>query len=128
MRIKKMKSGGLLVLGTAAALWTVMAHSQYGGEQGAAGLQITECSVYSEAEPSRSFDCTAKVQELCGQAQSQQCELPIGLSLTGGRDIDGDNGTWEKVRVRYKCGGAERINGPHHQNDHASIILSCFGG
>lgn len=130
MSMKAMKNRGWWAVTAVAALWGglggVPAQSQDSVSQDA-GLQIAECSVYSEAAPSRTYDCTAKAQERCGKGQSQQCELPIGLSLTDGRDIDGNKATWEKVRVRYKCGSAVRINGPHHQNEHASIILSCLG-
>ena len=55
------------------------------------------------------------------------CELPIGLVLSDGRDIDGNSATWEKVRVTFRCGQIKRVNGPHDQNDHASALLACGG-
>lgn len=130
MSMKEMKNSAWAVVTATAALGGVLgavpAHSQDSVPQGAA-LQVAECSVYSEGAPSRTYDCTATAQDQCAKSQSQQCELPIGLSLTDGRDIDGNKATWEKVRVRYRCGAEVRTNGPHHQNDHASIILSCLG-
>lgn len=127
MLMKRAKNGGLWAVGAVAVyFWAASVHSQ--ASQNAPTLQVTQCTVYSEHDLSRTFDCTVKAREVCGKSPVPHCELPIGLSLSGGRDIDGNQGTWEKVRVRYKCGSAERINGPHHQNDHASMVLSCFGG
>lgn len=91
------------------------------------GLEITECLVYSETDDAKRHDCTTKARELCKSIGRGNCELPIGLVLTGGNDIDGNRDTWEKVRVRFRCGRVERVNGPHHQNDHATMILACAG-
>lgn len=117
-----------LPVAVATFMLAAVAHGQYSGRQpaDAAGLEITECVVYRDFEAARRHDCTAKAKELCSNS-ARSCELPIGLALSGGRDIDGNPQTWEKVRVRYRCGGQQRINGPHHQNDHASMILSCLG-
>ena len=94
----------------------------------APSVSITECTVFSESDANIRHDCTAVAKGLCAKAAANRCELPIGLVLTDGRDLDGNADTWEKVLVRYRCGSADRINGPHHQNDHASMILECRGG
>ena len=89
----------------------------------AAGIDITACSVYSDRDKSLRQDCVDEARKLC--AGQYFCELPIGLNLTGGRDLDGNENTWELVRVDYSCAGKPHINGPHHQNDHATMTLSC---
>ncbi len=89
-------------------------------------LEITECVVYSATDTTRRHDCTEKARELCRDNKGS-CELPIGLVLSDGRDIDGNSATWEKVRVAFRCGQVKRINGPHDQNDHASALLACGG-
>jgi hypothetical protein len=93
-----------------------------------AQLEIAECVVFSERDSAKRFDCTAKAREVCAAGPAGNCALPIGLALSGGRDLDGNKDTWEKVRVKYRCGRTERINGPHHQNDHATVLLACGGG
>jgi hypothetical protein len=91
-----------------------------------AKLEITECLVYSPTDETRRHDCTAKARELCSGGTGS-CELPIGLVLSDGRDLDGNSATWEKVRVTFRCGQIKRVNGPHDQNDHASALLACGG-
>jgi hypothetical protein len=89
-------------------------------------IEIVECVVYPEDQPTRSVDCAAKARTVCNGAT--QCELPIGLALTDGRQIDSNARTWKKVRVRYRCDKAEHVNGPHTQDDHATMLLACAGG
>lgn len=85
------------------------------------GIAVMACSVYSERDHSDSHDCTSAARAQCdGQPN---CELPIGLSLSGGKDIDEDSE--KKVKIRYRCGEQERMQGPHYQNDHAAMILRC---
>jgi hypothetical protein len=89
-------------------------------------IEIVDCVVYPEGEPSRTVDCAAKARTACNGAAT--CELPIGLALTDGQQIDHDARTWKKVRVRYRCEKVEHINGPHNQDDHATMLLGCRGG
>ena len=125
-----LKANLAIVLTGAALAWAAATQAQYSGQrvQQESGLTITECSVYSDTDKALHYDCTAKAKESCVASAANRCELPIGLALTGGRDLDGNDDTWEKVVVHYRCGKADRINGPHHQNDHASMILECRGG
>ncbi len=90
-----------------------------------ASIEIVSCIVYSETNKKDSFDCSAKARAQCKAAAS--CELPIGMALTDGRNI-GDPQSWKKVRVQYRCGSFEHVNGPYNQDDHATMHLSCRGG
>ena len=92
-------------------------------DETAQGLQITGCTVFSERDKSISLDCASEARKSC--AGPGTCELPIGLNLTGGKDPDGNPDTWELVRVEFSCHGIARINGPHYQNDHATMTLAC---
>ena len=49
-------------------------------------IEIVECVVYPEGAPSRTVDCAAKARAVCNG--TAMCELPIGLSLTAGQQID----------------------------------------
>jgi hypothetical protein len=88
-------------------------------------VQIVECMVYPEGAPQQKVDCTQRANAVC--AGHSVCELPIGLDLTGGRQL-GEARTWKKVRVRYRCGELDKVNGPHNQSDHATMLLGCVGG
>ena len=88
-------------------------------------IEIVECVVYPEGAPSKTVDCAAKARAACNGVA--RCELPIGLSLTDGEQIDHDPKTWKKVRLRYRCEKVEHINGPHNQDDHATMLIGCRG-
>jgi hypothetical protein len=92
-------------------------------DQATLELQITQCAVYSELDKSVQSDCADEARKVCAGLES--CELPIGMNLTDGTDIDNNSKSWELVKVEYSCGGKTRINGPHYQNDHATMTLSC---
>lgn len=87
------------------------------------GIHIARCSVYSEQDKSIKADCTRHARDLC--TDLYYCELPIGRNLTDGKDIDNNEETWEMVKVDYLCAGKAQVNGPHYQNDHATMSLSC---
>jgi hypothetical protein len=87
------------------------------------GLEITSCTVFSELDKNITHDCVNEARKSC--AGPGTCELPIGLNLTQGKDLDGNPDTWELVRVEFKCKGIAHINGPHYQNDHATMTLAC---
>lgn len=86
-------------------------------------IEITGCAVWSELRGGIRHDCMDEARTIC--EGKGFCELPIGLNLTAGRDLDNDPDTWELVRVDYRCGAKALINGPHHQNDHATMTLAC---
>lgn len=112
-----------------ACLLSAPAHAQQPAPPAppvAALIEILDCVVYSAADKTKRHDCTAKARELCRGAAGI-CELPIGLALTAGRDLDGDRKTWEKVRINFRCGQTQRVHGPHDQNDHATALLECRG-
>jgi hypothetical protein len=113
-----------LALGSVlVTFWIAQAVAQSPPGHPAANIQVTECVVYPETEPSRTADCTAYVQKACRDVSS--CEVKIGLALTGGRDLTGDPKSWKKVRIRYRCGEVPRVNGPYVQSEHATVRLSC---
>lgn len=89
-------------------------------------MQITSCLVYLTKSPDKTYECTATVAEACNG--KQQCEMPIGYNLTGGKDVDPASGFLGKmVKITYTCGGHSRQRGPYQQNEHASMILECSG-
>lgn len=88
--------------------------------------EITGCVVYSESDRSKQRDCLAQARASCA-SQAATCELPIGLGLTNNEPIDGDAKAWKKVLVHYRCNQIQRVNGPHIQDDHATMIISCIG-
>ena len=89
----------------------------------AVGIQITQCKVYSDRDSSLQHDCLEHAAKACNGKDS--CELPIGMNLSDGKDLDNNDKTWERVKVEYSCAGKPHINGPHYQNDHATMSLSC---
>ena len=91
--------------------------------EAAPGLEITSCTVFSEQDESLAHDCASEARKLCPGPGT--CELPIGLNLTEGKDLDNNPDTWELVRVEFSCRDVARINGPHYQNDHATMTLAC---
>lgn len=87
------------------------------------GLEITSCTVFFEQDKNLTHDCGGEARKIC--AGPGTCELPIGLNLTQGKDLDGNPDTWELVTVKFSCRGTARMNGPHYQNDHATMTLAC---
>lgn len=88
--------------------------------------EITGCVVYSESDRTKQRDCLAQARASCA-SQAATCELPIGLGLTNNESMDGDAKAWKKVLVHYRCNQSQRVNGPHIQDDHATMIISCIG-
>jgi hypothetical protein len=98
--------------------------SRGGAAQTTAGaIEVRECVVYSVQEPANRVDCLNRAREICNG--KPLCELPIGLALSNGRDIDPRSG--KKVKVRLSCGPHVFVQGPHDQDDHAMMILLCPG-
>lgn len=91
-------------------------------------IKVATCSVSSVRDKSIRFDCTPKAAEACdGKAK---CELPIGVNLTDGRDIDpvgplSVRRLGKVVAVTYKCGSTTARRGPYHQSDNATLLLDC---
>jgi hypothetical protein len=101
-----------------------MAVGSGGTAQSAAGtIDVRECVVYSVQNPAQRFDCLDRARELCDG--KPLCELPIGLALSGGRDIDPKAA--KKVKVLLSCGAHPFVQGPHDQDEHATMILLCLG-
>jgi hypothetical protein len=125
--MRKLLSTGFGILGVVMLGSTLAPRAQAAPQPAqTAVIEIVDCVVYPEGEPSRTVDCAAKARTACNGAAT--CELPIGLALTDGQQIDHDARTWKKVRVRYRCEKVEHINGPHNQDDHATMLLGCRGG
>lgn len=96
----------------------------HGGAQATVGaIDLRECVIYSAKEPAKRFDCLDRAREICNG--KSLCELPIGLALSDGRDIDPRSG--KKVRIRLRCGRRALVQGPHDQDEHATMILACPG-
>jgi len=102
------------------------AESGPGGPSQAATPEITACVVYSDTDKSKQRDCLAQARASCS-GKASTCELPIGLGLTNNEQLDGNAKSWKKVLVHYRCNQTERVNGPHIQDDHATMIISCAG-
>ncbi len=112
------------VIVCAASLLLSALVSRGGPVQPAAGsIDVRECAVYSAQDPAKRFDCLDRARELCNG--KPLCELPIGLALSGGRDIDPRSG--KKVKIRLSCGQRVFVQGPHDQDEHATMILVCPG-
>jgi hypothetical protein len=92
-------------------------------QQPGGGVRIEKCAVYSELDKSKVFDCAENARAACPEAAI--CELPIGMNLTNGRDLDDNEQTWELVKVEFSCGTRIKFNGPHYQNNHATMTLAC---
>ncbi len=89
----------------------------------AVSVKVERCAVYTEQDQDRTFDCTDIARQAC--PEESVCELPIGMNLTRGQDLDANEKTWELVKVEYSCGAKFKFNGPHYQNNHATMTLSC---
>jgi hypothetical protein len=118
----------LIVVATSVATLPILAQTQSTpsakDHSGPPGIQLVECTVYT-VDKTASFDCLAKARAACPD-DTARCELPIGYDLTDGQDLDRNRRTWEKVRVRFKCGAKVVTRGPHFQNDHAAMVLTCI--
>ncbi len=93
-----------------------------GKAQAAPSISIKSCEVVARRDATKKKDCAEVAARLCGPAGF--CELPIGMMLTDGNDLD--PGNIKLVRVSYMCGERPgRTVGPYDQNDHATITLTC---
>jgi hypothetical protein len=92
-------------------------------------IEITSCVVYSVRHSAIKYDCIAEARSALGTCdEPQSCEIPIGLNLTGGKDLDPDSGFLGKqVKLVYRCAGYAMQSGPYQQDDHASLVLDCSG-
>lgn len=119
----------LVIIGPLVGVASVRAQDAFvQGLKTSGSIKVTSCVVSSVRDKSIHHDCTSKAATLCNG--SQYCELPIGLNLTDGRDIDpvgvpmvrrlGKN-----VDVEFQCGKTTEKRGPNPQNNNATLILSC---
>jgi hypothetical protein len=77
----------LLVVGLLVGVASVRAQDAFvQGQKSNASIKVTACVVSSVRDKSIHQDCTSKASKLCDG--TQYCELPIGVNLTDGRDID----------------------------------------
>ena len=98
------------------------------GQKSNASIKVTACVVSSVRDKSIHQDCTSKASKLCDG--TQYCELPIGVNLTDGRDIDPVGVPMVRrlgkvVDVEFQCGKTTEKRGPNPQNNNATLILSC---
>ena len=96
---------------------------------GKVDIKITSCVVYAVKQAGVSQDCTAQARQALGTcSEAQACEIPIGLNLTSGKDLDPGSGFLGKqVKITYTCGTEKMQGGPYQQDDHASLVLDCSG-
>jgi len=92
-------------------------------------IQITSCVVNSVKHPGNTYDCMAEAKKALGAcSEAQACEIPIGLNLTSGKDLDPGSGfLGKRVTILYVCGTEHMQGGPYEQDDHASLVLDCSG-
>ena len=91
-------------------------------------VKITSCVVASVRDKTIHHDCTSEAAKVCDR--TSRCELPIGLNLTEGRDIDPVGAPMVRrlskvVIVEFKCGKSAEKRGPNPQDDNATLILAC---
>jgi len=91
-------------------------------------IKVTSCVVSSVRDKSIQQDCTANASKFCDGVP--RCELPIGLNLTDGRDIDPVGVPTVRrlgkvVVVEFQCGKTTERRGPNPQNNNATLILAC---
>lgn len=94
-----------------------------------ASLEIKSCVVFSVKSPGKTYDCIREAKQAAESCkQMEHCEIPIGLNLTSGKDIDPGSGFLGKqVKIIYVCGGGPTQGGPYQQDDHASLVIDCSG-
>lgn len=118
---------------TFAALAVAVAsvHAQDAFVQGPASndtLKISSCIVASVRDKTIHQDCTSEAAKVCDG--TARCELPIGLNLTDGKDIDPVGAPMVRrlgkvVIVEFKCGKSAERRGPNPQDDNATLVLAC---
>jgi len=91
-------------------------------------IKVTSCIVSSVRDKSIQQDCTSEASKACDGMP--RCELPIGLNLTDGKDIDPVGVPMARrlgkvVIVEFACGKAIEKRGPNPQNNNATLILAC---
>jgi hypothetical protein len=91
-------------------------------------IKVTSCVVSSVRDKSIQQDCTSKASKACDGTPS--CELPIGLNLTDGKDIDPVGVPMARrlgkvVVVQCQCGKTIEKRGPNPQNNNATLVLAC---
>ena len=96
---------------------------------GKVSIRITSCVVSSVKHPDKTYDCLAEARKALGTcSEPQACEIPIGLNLTSGKDLDPGSGfLGKRVTILYVCGTEHMQGGPYQQDDHASLVLDCSG-
>ena len=92
-------------------------------------VQITSCVVVSTRSPEKTYDCTTEARKAADVCKpTDECEIPIGLNLTSGKDVDPGSGfLGKRVTITYTCGGGRQQGGPYHQDDHATLVMDCSG-
>jgi len=115
-----------LLLGVTSAQAQVDAFVQNQGP--AIKIKVTSCVVSSVRDKAIRRDCTKSVSKLCDN--TTRCELPIGLNLTDGEDIDPVGVPMVRrlgkvVTVVFQCGSTTEKRGPNLQNNNAALILAC---
>jgi hypothetical protein len=98
------------------------------GQGTSENIKVTACMVSSVRDKSIHQDCTNEASKSCNG--KPRCELPIGLNLTEGKDIDpvgvpSVRRLGKMVTVQFQCGKAIEKRGPNPQNDNATLILAC---
>lgn len=91
-------------------------------------IKVTSCVVSSVRDKWIHHDCTGEASKSCDG--TPRCELPIGLNLTDGRDIDPVGVPMVRrlgkvVTVEFQCGDTTERRGPNPQNDNATLLLAC---
>ena len=106
---------------------SVKAQQEVSGQK--VNIQITSCVVNTVKHAGGAYDCMAEAKKALGTcSEAQACEIPIGLNLTSGRDLDPGSGfLGKRVTILYVCGSEHMQAGPYEQDDHASLVLDCSG-
>lgn len=95
----------------------------------AARIRLISCVVTSARDAGPRYDCMSEARsELAACNNATFCEIPIGVNLTNGKDIDPGTGfLGKRVTIAYSCGTYSMQGGPYEQDDHATVVLDCNG-
>ena len=122
------RGGWAVIAALLVNVGSIHAQDAFVQEKSSGIIKVTACTVASVRDKSIHQDCTGTASKVCDG--NQRCELPIGLNLTDGKDIDPvglpmTRRLGKVVIVEFQCGKTTQKRGPNPQNNNATLILAC---